>query len=66
MLSQAFMTSSRRWVMKMMAMPLAAMSFITLISCCASLSVSTAVGSSNTSSFMPDLSISRAISTNCM
>ena len=40
--------------------------FITLISCAASLSVSTAVGSSNTSSFTPLLSISRAISTNCM
>ena len=50
----------------MMAMPLAAMDFITFSNCWASLSVSTAVGSSNTSSFMPVLSISRAISMNCM
>ena len=64
--SAAAITSSRRWVIKMMAMPFAAIFFITETSCVASLSVSTAVGSSNTSSFTPVLSISRAISTNCI
>ena len=64
--SAALMTSSSLCVIKMMAMPRAAISFITLRSCAASLSVSTAVGSSNTSSFTPRLSISRAISTNCI
>ena len=49
-----------------LCMPLSAICRMTLISCVASLSVRTAVGSSKTRSFTPFLSISRAISTNCM
>ena len=65
-LSAASITSSRRCVMKMIAIPWLAMLFITFKSCWASLSVRTAVGSSKTNSFMPCLSISRAISMNCI
>ena len=64
MLLDAAITSSRRWVIKIMAIPLSEIFFITEISWAASLSVRTAVGSSNTRSFTPVLSISRAISIN--
>ncbi len=65
-LSAYCMTSPRRWVIKIMAMSFWAMSFMIFSSLSASLSVRTAVGSSNTSSLIPVLSISRAISTNCL
>ena len=66
MLLDAAITSSRRWVIKIMAIPLSEIFFITEISWAASLSVRTAVGSSNTRSFTPVLSISLAISINCI
>ncbi len=52
--------------MKIIAIPLEAIVCITSRSFVASLSVSTAVGSSKTSTLIAVLSISRAISTNCI
>ena len=64
--SARVITSSSRWLMKMTAMPSSATWRIHLRNRSASLSVNTAVGSSRTRSFKLLLSISLAISTNCI
>ena len=65
-LSEAAMTSSRRWLMNRIEIPLPVRIFMASRSLSASDSVSTAVGSSRTRRRMFFLSSSLAISTNCM
>ncbi|MPN08303.1 hypothetical protein SDC9_155585 [bioreactor metagenome] len=65
-LSATFTISSSLWLIKIIPMPALASCFIALRRFAASLSVNTAVGSSNTSIFNPVLSISLAISINCI
>ena len=65
-LSDISMTSSSLWLMKITATPAAEISLIVSRSQVDSMSVRTAVGSSNTISLIFFLSISLAISTNCL
>ena len=65
-LSDTSMISWRRWVMKIMAMPLSASFLRVFRRVSASLSVRTAVGSSRMRSFIPLRLSSRDISVNCL
>ena len=65
-LSHTARISWRRWVIKITAMPWAAIRRMESSSASASFSVSTAVGSSRISSFSWSLLSSRAISVNCL
>ena len=64
--SATAITSSRRWVMKIIAIPWEEITRMASRSRSASDSVSTAVGSSNTRIRIPVLSSSLAISINCI
>ena len=65
-LSDTAIISLSLWVIKIIAIPLADNFFIVSNKISASSSVKTAVGSSKTKSFVCSLSISRAISVNCL